>query len=101
MPCNSTAFLAFWVRSALSVPYEPAASNTATAFFVADVVADEVCRLQSCQQVQSDIDKKIKWALDATEAQQKAQTDLESNIAKLQKDLKHEVSCLHKLLCTL
>ena len=40
MPCNSTAFFAFWVRSALSVPYEPAASNTATAFFVADVVAD-------------------------------------------------------------
>ena len=50
-----------------------------------------VCRLQSCQQVQSDIDKKIKWATDATEAQQKAQSELESNIAKLQKDLKAEV----------
>lgn len=54
--------------------------------------------LQSCQQVQSDIDKKIKWALDATEAQQKAQTDLESNIAKLQKDLKHEAGTGNSML---
>ncbi|DBA97441.1 hypothetical protein WJX77_005637 [Trebouxia sp. C0004] len=54
--------------------------------------------LQSCQQVQYDIDKKIKWALDATETQQKAQTDLESNIAKLQKDLKHEAGTGNSML---
>ena len=51
-----------------------------------------VCRLLSCQQVQIDIDKKVKWAVDATEAHQKAQTDLESSIARLQKDLKNEAS---------
>ncbi|KAL3149113.1 hypothetical protein ABBQ32_001953 [Trebouxia sp. C0010 RCD-2024] len=44
--------------------------------------------LLSCQQVQADIDKKIKWAVDATDAQQKAQTDLDSKIAKLQQDLR-------------
>lgn len=50
-----------------------------------------LCRLLSCQQVQADIDKKIKWAVDATEAQQKAQSDLESSVAKLQQELKTQV----------
>ena len=50
-----------------------------------------LCRLSSCQQVQADIDKKIKWAVDATEAQQKAQSDLESKVAKLQQELKTQV----------
>ena len=50
-----------------------------------------LCRLSSCQQVQADIDTQIKWAVDATEAQQKAQSDLESNVAKLQQDLKTQV----------
>lgn len=54
--------------------------------------------LQSCQQVQSDIDKKITWASDATEAQQAAQTQLEANIAKLQKDLKAEVGTGNSML---
>ena len=49
------------------------------------------CRLQSCQQVQQDIDKKIKYALEETEAQQTAHTQLESDIAKLQKQLQKEV----------
>lgn len=49
------------------------------------------CRLSSCLQVQSGIDKQIKWAIDATEAQQKAQSDLESNVAKLQQELKTQV----------
>ena len=47
--------------------------------------------------MQGDIDKKIKWAVDATDAQQKAQTDLDSKIAKLQQDLKTQVV---QLRCT-
>lgn len=46
--------------------------------------------LQSCQHVQQDIDKKIKYVLEATEAQQKAQSQLESDISKLQKHLQKE-----------
>ena len=53
--------------------------------------AGTFCRLSSCLQVQAGIDKKIKWAIDATEAQQKAQSDLESNVAKLQQELKTQV----------
>ena len=41
--------------------------------------------------MQADIDKKIKWAIDATEAQHKAQTDLDSSVAKLQQELKSQV----------
>ena len=51
-----------------------------------------MCRLSSCQKVQADIDNKIKYAVEATETQQKAQTDLESSIAKLQQELKVQVS---------
>ena len=61
-----------------------------------------LCRLSSCQQVQADIDKKIKWAVDATEGQQKAQSDLESNVAKLQQELKTQVCHLCvALICML
>ena len=66
-----------------------------------------LCRLLSCQQVQADIDRKIKWAVDATETQQKAQSDLESNVAKLQQELKTQVCqsgfaaiCMQSVLIT-
>lgn len=48
-------------------------------------------RHQACQKVQTDIDAKIKWATQATEKAQAAQTQLESDINKLQSDLKNEV----------
>ncbi|KAL3133270.1 hypothetical protein ABBQ38_007151 [Trebouxia sp. C0009 RCD-2024] len=57
-----------------------------TECFYKGIVSGKLDQQKRC--LQADIDKKIKWAVDATEAQQKAQTDLDSKIAKLQQDLK-------------
>lgn len=62
-------------------------------------IACFVYRHQACQKVQSDIDAKIKWATQESEAAQAAQTQLESNISKLQNDLKQEVSSLAGIDC--
>lgn len=70
---------------------------------VCTIIRNKHCRLAfvdrhlACQRVQTDVDDKIKWATQATEKAQAAQTQLESDISKLQSDLKNEVTAHHMM----